>query len=67
MYEKRYTEYIIDGIIDGMTDAKQTKPDIALLKQRLYELSAIEKERLTKIFDGVKPEKNDKTDQEVQQ
>lgn len=54
MAENRYTEYIIDGIIDGMTDAKQTRPDIALLKQRLYELGAIEKERLTKILDGVK-------------
>ena len=45
MAEKRYTEHIVDGIIDGMEDAKQTRPDIALLKQRLYELSAIEKER----------------------
>lgn len=46
MAEKRYTEYIIDGIIDGMTDAKQTRPDIDLLTQRLYEISAIiEKER----------------------
>lgn len=54
MAEKRYTEYIIDGIIDGMTDAKQTRTDIDFLKQRLYELSVIEKEWLTKILDGVK-------------
>ena len=54
MAEKRYTEYIIHGIIDGLMDAKPTRPDIALLKQRLHELSAIEKERLTKIFDGDK-------------
>ena len=40
MAEKRYTEYIIDGIIDGMTEEKQTRPDIALLKQRLCELNA---------------------------
>lgn len=59
MAEKKYTEYIIDGIIDGMTNAKQTRTDIDVLKQRLYELSAIEKERLTKIFDGVKPEKEE--------
>lgn len=45
MAEKSYTEYIIDGIIDGMTEEKQTRPDIALLKQRLYELNAAEKER----------------------
>lgn len=46
MAEKRYAEYIIDGIIDGMTKEKQTRPDIALLKQRLYELGAIEKEKI---------------------
>lgn len=59
MAEKRYTEYIIDGIIDGITDAMQTRPtrpDIALLKQRIYELKqriyeldAKEKERLTTV------------------
>ena len=65
MAEKRYTEYIIDGIIDGMTDAKQTRPDVDVLKQRLYELSAIEKERLTKILDGVKPEKGKKMDDTI--
>lgn len=66
MAEKRYTEYIINGIIDGisdtMTDSKQTRPDIAFLKQRLYELSAVEKELLTKTFgariDGEKKETN---------
>lgn len=40
MAEKRYTEYIIAGIIDGMTEEKQTRPDIALLKQRLCDLNA---------------------------
>lgn len=45
MTEKRYTEYIVEGIIEGMKDEKQTRPDIALLKQRLYELSAVEKGR----------------------
>lgn len=46
MAEKRWTEYINDGIIDGMAEEKQTRPDIDLLTQRLYEINAIiEKER----------------------